>query len=136
MTRINSAIDVSRLTDEHLLAEHREIKRLPNVLCVNEAPNEFALGPGHVLFFIGKPGFTKTRYLQIHEECRLRGFSVQDYSSNWAECLEVDYEPTKFEYDCLIHRIIERLLSKTNWRYYGNKITNKEAISLLLYGHY
>ena len=29
MTRINSAITVRRLTDEHLLAEHREIKRLP-----------------------------------------------------------------------------------------------------------
>jgi hypothetical protein len=28
MTRINSAIDPSRLTDEHLLAEHREIKRI------------------------------------------------------------------------------------------------------------
>ena len=29
MTRINSAISVRRLTDEHLLAEHREIKRVP-----------------------------------------------------------------------------------------------------------
>lgn len=29
MTRINSAINVKNLTDEHLLAEHREIKRLP-----------------------------------------------------------------------------------------------------------
>ena len=29
MTRINSGIPVKSLTDEHLLAEHREIKRLP-----------------------------------------------------------------------------------------------------------
>ncbi len=28
MTRINSAIPVKALTDEHLLAEHREIKRI------------------------------------------------------------------------------------------------------------
>ena len=28
MTRINSAIKARLLTDEHLLAEHREIKRL------------------------------------------------------------------------------------------------------------
>ena len=32
MTRINSAIHVKCLTDEHLLAEHREIKRLPYCL--------------------------------------------------------------------------------------------------------
>ena len=32
MTRINSAIPVKCLTDEHLLAEHREIKRLPYCL--------------------------------------------------------------------------------------------------------
>ncbi len=30
MTRINVSINVKALTDEHLLAEHREIKRLPN----------------------------------------------------------------------------------------------------------
>ena len=32
MTRINSVIPVRNLTDEHLLAEHREIKRLPYCL--------------------------------------------------------------------------------------------------------
>lgn len=37
MTRINSAISVRRLTDEHLLAEHREIKRLP--ACYLKAKN-------------------------------------------------------------------------------------------------
>ena len=31
MTRINVSINVKALTDEHLLAEHREIKRLPNI---------------------------------------------------------------------------------------------------------
>lgn len=35
MTRINSAINVKYLTDEHLLAEHREIKRMP--YCLNIA---------------------------------------------------------------------------------------------------
>jgi hypothetical protein len=42
MTRINSAIDPSRLTDEHLLAEHREIKRIvQNYLKRKEIPNGF-----------------------------------------------------------------------------------------------
>jgi hypothetical protein len=31
MTRIN-LIPVNELTDQHLLAEHREIKRIPNVI--------------------------------------------------------------------------------------------------------
>jgi len=31
MTRIN-LIPVSELTDEHLLAEHRELKRIPNLI--------------------------------------------------------------------------------------------------------
>ena len=31
MTRINVSINVKALTDEHLLAEHREIKRLRSV---------------------------------------------------------------------------------------------------------
>ena len=31
MTRINCGVAVEQLTDEHLLAEHRELKRLPSV---------------------------------------------------------------------------------------------------------
>lgn len=56
MTRINSAIPVKNLTDEHLLAEHREIKRLPYFLSkaiqsgsINNIPEKFTLGKGHVL---------------------------------------------------------------------------------------
>lgn len=61
MTRINSAIPVKHLTDEMLLAEHREIKRLPTVLSkavqcnsLSKAPNKFCLGTGHVKFFLNK----------------------------------------------------------------------------------
>jgi len=32
MTRINAGYSVRRLTDKHLLAEHREIKRIPNMV--------------------------------------------------------------------------------------------------------
>lgn len=57
MTRINSTISVKYLTDEMLLAEHREIKRLPIVLSkaikcnsINKIPNKFCLGTEHVEF--------------------------------------------------------------------------------------
>ena len=68
MTRINSAINVKNLTDEHLLAEHREITRVPFVLrnairtgSVNNIPEKFTLGKGHVLFFIDKIKFIRHR---------------------------------------------------------------------------
>ena len=32
MTRINAGIPPKKLTNRHLLAEHREIKRIPNVI--------------------------------------------------------------------------------------------------------
>lgn len=56
MTRINSAINVELLTDEHLLAEHREIKRLPGLYKqrmisgkrFNDIPIDFTLGKGHI----------------------------------------------------------------------------------------
>ena len=32
MTRINVGVDPSELTTKHLIAEHREIKRIPNCI--------------------------------------------------------------------------------------------------------
>lgn len=62
MTRINSAIPVEHLTDEHLLAEHREIKRLPALFAkTNKA----------------------TLHKLIHAECVNRSFNVANYSANW-----------------------------------------------------
>lgn len=90
MTRINSAIPVRRLTDEHLLAEHREIKRLPSCYlkaktsgALQRIPKKFCLGTGHVTFFLDKFAFSMTRYMTIRKECEERGFNVPDYSPLW-----------------------------------------------------
>ena len=90
MTRINSAIAVKSLTDEHLFAEHREIKRLPQCLltslrrnCPLRIPKRFTLGSGHVSFFYDKMTFTFKRFQEIHAECLKRGFNVTDFSENW-----------------------------------------------------
>lgn len=144
MTRINSAIRVKLLTDEHLLAEHREIKRLPSVylkrknskIGLNGLPERFTLGTGHVLFFVNKPKFTSDRYLDIRNECLNRGFNVENYIDNWDsyDNLEVgDYVPDNVEYNLLIQRISNRLLEskKDYWHYYGKKITKEEAVELL-----
>ena len=57
MTRINCGIPVEELTNKHLIAEHREIKRLPNCVVkgrynLKGQPKLFTLGTGHVLSLI------------------------------------------------------------------------------------
>ena len=144
MTRINSNISIKKLTDEHLLAEHREIKRLPACLrkaiqckSINNIPNKFKLGAGHVKFFLDKQKFIYNRYKKIHEELINRGFVVEDYSNNWKEFIGTeyfnDYEPTDEEYELLKQRISERIKSspKKFWHYYKKQIIVNEAIELL-----
>ena len=139
MTRINSAISVKCLTDEHLLAEHREIKRLPQCLKKSKKlciPDKFRLGAGHIKFFLDKMGFVKNRYKMIYEECLRRGFSVVDYSENWDSVGNEymnGYEPTREERELLIERISDRLMnsSKKFWHYCGKKISKEDAIVLL-----
>ena len=140
MTRINSAIPVRHLTDEHLLAEHREIKRLPYNLkqairsgSINKVPKKFVLGTGHVTFFLNKMKFVYNRYCDIYDELKRRGFNVESYHSNWdniPSCYYKDYEPTKEEYHLLIQRISERINSSTkkSWHYCHKKITKEAAI--------
>lgn len=140
MTRINSAINPFFLTDEHLLAEHREIKRI----CDNyykrklknkfdDIPNKFTLGTGHVLFFIDKPTFTLARYKALHNECKERGFNTEDFSSNWNiynnQFKDVIYIPTIEDENILKERIKNRIhdTPKQYWHYYGAAITKENA---------
>lgn len=82
MTRIN-VVPVETLCDQHLLAEHRELTRIPNSILSGKAkvdvlkiPKEYTLGTGHVRFFYDKLEFLYNRYNQIHNECINRGFNV------------------------------------------------------------
>lgn len=145
MTRINSAINVLNLTDEHLLAEHREIKRIPSVYSKHNnknkiIPPKFTLGTGHVLFFINKPFFTILRYKQLYEECLKRNFKVENYIDNWNVYENVknghilnDHVSSMEEYHLLLDRITERITNtkKPYWHYYGNVISKEDAVTLL-----
>lgn len=58
MTRIN-LVHPSRLCDQHLLAELRELPRIPNGVLsgrlkrhYDDAPEHYVLGYGHVKFFV------------------------------------------------------------------------------------
>lgn len=144
MTRINSAIHVRCLTDEHLLAEHREIKRLPYSLqkaiksgSIKRIPEKFVLGRGHVTFFLDKMSFARHRYREIHTECHLRHFHVEDYEENFVYGIDDeyqnDYKPTEEERRLLVERITERIKNsnKKMWHYNGEPISKERAIRLL-----
>ena len=117
MTRINAGIPVKTLTDKHLMAEHRELKRIPNVVSkgrynLKTSPQEFTLGKGHVSFFYTRLGYLKKRYLELHEECKKRGFNVQNYVSSWdgvPEELMGDYTPTEKGIQIVSARIADRI---------------------------
>jgi hypothetical protein len=117
MTRINIGIPVKQLTDKHLMAEHRELKRIPNVVSrgrynLKTAPKEFTLGKGHVSFFYDKLGYLKDRYIELYNECRERGFNVQSYLSSWdgvPSHLMNNYHPTEKDIKIVSERIADRL---------------------------
>lgn len=84
MTRIN-VVPVDELCDQHLLAEHRELTRIPNMLRSGilqydyvDRPSTYVLGEGHVKFFTDKLTYLYCRYQQLCDECRKRGFNIQD----------------------------------------------------------
>ena len=117
MTRINVGIPPRELTNKHLIAEHRELKRIPNVVVKgrynpNNIPQQFSLGKGHVSFFYDKLGYLKDRYVDLYNECLTRGFNVQNYEASWngvPQGLMNGYVPTPRDIEIIRERIAERL---------------------------
>lgn len=117
MTRINVGIPPKELTNKHLIAEHREIKRIPNVVSkgrynLKNVPASFTLGKGHVSFFYNKMGYLKERYQELHAECVARGFKVQNFEDSWRGVpkeLMNHYTPTDRDVQIIRERIADRL---------------------------
>lgn len=117
MTRINSGIDPKDLCDKHLLAEHREIKRIPNCIAkgiskISNIPPQFTLGTGHVKFFYDKLGYLKDRYIRIRTECHRRNFNIQNYETCWDNVpkeLMNNWQETDEARELIQNRIAERL---------------------------
>ena len=125
MTRIN-LVPPTELCDQHLLAEHRELTRIPNAVAKGKyhlkgKPAEYKLGEGHVRFFFNKMAFLKKRYDLLHAECKARGFNVQYI---WNEelpqdpTLWQDYEPTEAALALNRARIQERMPAKARFTPY------------------
>jgi hypothetical protein len=113
VTRINVGINPSELPTKLLLAEHRELKRIPNMVRDNRVnmsgiPKQFTLGKGHVKFFYTRLGYLSKRYWSIYNECVNRKLNVQYYGDSFLGIdmeLMSEYEPTPRDRELLIERI-------------------------------
>ena len=120
MTRINVGIDPSELNMKMLMAEHREIKRIPN--CVKKGrfsivgqPREFTLNTGHVKFFYDKLEYLKNRYERLYNECVKRGFNVHYFGDAFDGIDKKymnDYTETERDRQLILERIKLRLSKK------------------------
>ena len=129
MTRIN-IIEPSELTDQHLIAEYREIFMVAGSLnrTLNSkdgyqeirVPKEYTLNTGHVYFFYNKGKYLHNRYNELILEMERRGFSPSNdrpfpfsiFSDNG---LYNDWVPKVEDYKIIRQRIEERINMKPDW---------------------
>lgn len=146
MTRINANIPPAKLIDQHLLAEYREMVRIPSAVKkyidsnkkIPKIPNEFKLGKGHVLYFYDKLKFLHNRFNAIKQELDIRKtannmsdemfFNLPDMYYN-----DIDKEALDKADILVTERIIERINGmNTSPKYFKKDIDVKDAINMLL----
>lgn len=131
MTRINT-IPPQHLSDQHLLAETRELVRIPRTttsgkakINLNKIPKDFVLGKGHVLHFYNKQKWLHNRYQELRKECLERGFNISDYNDAFKDLppeLYKDWKPTPESIKLIKERILDRMSTMKSVRYYGEEV--------------
>ena len=129
MTRIN-IVPPSELTDQHLIAEYREITMVPAALKrtllskgglrKNKISTHYTLNTGHVYFFYNKGKYLHRRYDELIREMRLRGFiadpnRVFPYEIFMDNELYEDWIPTIEDYKIIRERIQQKIDMKPDW---------------------
>jgi deoxyribonuclease (pyrimidine dimer) len=128
MTRIN-LIDTEDLTDQHLVAEYREIFMIGPALrrSINsksglkdkDIPKQYTLNKGHVKFFYNKGTFLVKRYHLLIGEMKRRGmnpdptrkFNTDFFPGHYMN----DWSPTQDEIAINKQRIDKRIREKPKW---------------------
>lgn len=136
MTRIN-LIAPAELTDQHLIAEYREIRHVGPSLQRSlkskkgfdrsRIPSKFTLNAGHVLFFYNKGKYLHNRFNKLVEEMKRRGmkpnseitFNEQLFPSEFYN----DWVPSEEDKNITKERIKLRISQKPGWyRRYGKVV--------------
>lgn len=129
MTRIN-LVSPSELSDQHLVAEYREIFMVGSALqrsmkskswekTIENIPKEFTLNKGHVTFFYNKGKYLEKRYHKIVKEMIKRGMnpdpSRKFKKNQWPKSLFNDWKPKEKDYRIIRKRIDEKIAMKPDW---------------------
>lgn len=147
MTRINT-IDVNRLTDQHLMAEYRELPMIMASLrrsltsqsvqkLVKRIPHKYTLNKGHVLHFYNKGLFLYNRYTDLITELRSRNYNIkpEDRSVDFSVfrnniVLNNQWTPKPDDHVVNCDRIIERVGQRpTFYRMHGQLIDHMDYIN-------
>lgn len=133
MTRIN-VIPVQDLTDQHLMAEYRELPMVPASARRSKPEGYkpttvYTLNKGHVMFFYNKKKFLQNRWLELIEELYDRGFNIDPAARivKWKDLdkfPQSDWQPDSNAISINLERIQERIAQKPHWyRYKGQPLT-------------
>ena len=136
MNRIN-LVDPSELSDQHLVAEYREIFMVGSSLqrslksknwekTLANIPKKYTLNKGHVTFFYNKGKYLYKRYELLIEEMKNRGMNPDSErkfkTEQWPDELFNDWEPEPDDYKVIRARIKEKIEMKPDWyRFTKNK---------------
>lgn len=145
MTRIN-VIDPSQLTDQHLMAEYRELPMVMGALrrslvAKNGLPpigDRYTLNGGHVKFFYNKGGWLKRRYYALVMELLERGYQLDparraDFTVFENNGLDGSWSADEQALHINRDRIQQRILAKPDWyRYNGKPIVALPEYDVLL----
>ena len=139
MVRVD-IINPRNLTDQHLIAEYKEIIMLVSYVkkhpetSLDKIPEHYLLGTGHILFFKNKLLYLKKRFEKIKQEMKRRGFkAARDINvSQFSENLRKDWHASKEDKEIIKKRLIERIKLKPGWySYYRKKKPLKFYIDLV-----
>ena len=137
MTRIN-LVSPSELSDQHLVAEYREIFMVGSALkrslkspnwnkTKQTFPKEFTLNTGHVKFFYNKGKYLHKRYLKLTREMQSRGMNPnlnrKFKKEQWPANLYKDWEPKAKDIELIRKRINEKIKRKPNWYRWTNSMS-------------
>ena len=136
MTRIN-LVAPSELSDQHLVAEYREIFMVGSSLqrslksknwekTIANIPKKYTLNKGHVTFFYNKGKYLYKRYELLIKEMKNRGMNPDSErkfkTEQWPDELFNDWEPELDDYKVIRARIKEKIEMKPDWyRFTKNK---------------
>lgn len=124
MTRIN-LVDVKELSDQHLIAEYRELPRcIKQNINISDAPRKYCPNKGHMKWAKLHSRWLMRRYLDITWEMQYRGIKTNYPFYKLYEIYETQYytkecdnwyNPTNSDIQLSRNRIIEKFNLKPNW---------------------